>query len=259
MEARPYRLDVRADILARQAEGGYADEARPVAGVQRRDHVRGKDPAGVAQTARAIREASDIGTADVSRSKSTRAGQGTSSSRESTVSVQKSPRDDSRGAPRPVHETQHETAQLMMPQHANVLGHVFGGVVLSMMDTTAAVSAIRHARLACVTVSVDRVDFREPIHVGDLVIMKSSVNYVGRTSMEIGVRVETENLLTGLRRHTNSCYLTFVAVDRNGRPVPVPPLKPETPEEIRRYEAARERRASRLQERMSEKARLNKP
>ena len=154
--------------------------------------------------------------------------------------------------PRPVRETQHETAQLMMPQHANVLGHVFGGVVLSMMDTTAAVSAIRHARLACVTVSVDRVDFREPIHVGDLVIMKSSVNFVGRTSMEIGVRVETENLLTGFRRHTNSCYLTFVAVDRNGRPVPVPRLKPETPEELRRYEAAKQRRERRLQERTEE-------
>jgi len=161
-----------------------------------------------------------------------------------------------RGPARPISETQHETAQLMMPQHANVLGHVFGGVVLSMMDTTAAVSAIRHARLACVTVSVDRVDFREPIHVGDLVIMKSSVNYVGRTSMEIGVRVETENLLTGLRRHTNSCYLTFVAVDRNGKPVPVPPLKPETPDEVRRHEAARVRRASRLKERMSEQADL---
>jgi acyl-CoA hydrolase len=153
---------------------------------------------------------------------------------------------------RPVRDTQHDTAQLMMPQHANVLGHVFGGVVLSMMDTTAAVSAIRHARLACVTVSVDRVDFREPIHVGDLVLMKSSVNYVGRTSMEIGVRVETENLLTGVKRHTNSCYLTFVAVDRNGRPVPVPPLKPETPDEIRRYEAAKQRRERRLQERTSE-------
>jgi acyl-CoA hydrolase len=153
---------------------------------------------------------------------------------------------------RTVHETQHDTAQLMMPQHANVLGHVFGGVVLAMMDTTAAVSAIRHARLACVTVSVDRVDFREPIHVGDLVIMKSSVNFVGRTSMEVGVRVETENLLTGVRRHTNSCYLTFVAVDRNGRPVPVPPLRPETPDEIRRYEAARQRRERRLQERLSE-------
>ena len=153
---------------------------------------------------------------------------------------------------RTVSETQHETAQLMMPQHANVLGHVFGGVVLSMMDTTAAVSAIRHARKGCVTVSVDRVDFREPIHVGDLVIMRSSVNYVGRTSMEIGVRVETENLVTGIRRHTNSCYLTFVAVDRDGRPVPVPKLKPETHDEKRRYEAAKERRARRLQERESE-------
>lgn len=153
---------------------------------------------------------------------------------------------------RPVSETQHETAQLMMPQHANVLGHVFGGVVLSMMDTTAAVSAIRHARMACVTVSVDRVDFREPIHVGDLVVMKSSVNFVGRTSMEIGVRVETENLLTGVRRHTNSCYLTFVAVDRNGKPVPVPPLRPETPDEKRRHEAAKLRRERRLAERISE-------
>ncbi|HJQ54276.1 MAG TPA: acyl-CoA thioesterase [Gemmatimonadaceae bacterium] len=153
---------------------------------------------------------------------------------------------------RTVGETQHETAQLMMPQHANVLGHVFGGVVLAMMDTTAAVSAIRHARLACVTVSVDRVDFREPIHVGDLVIMKSSVNFVGRTSMEVGVRVETENLLTGVRRHTNSCYLTFVAVDRNGRPVPVPRLKPETAEEVRRYRAAKDRREIRLKERINE-------
>src|SRR5476649_777399 len=125
---------------------------------------------------------------------------------------------------RKVSESAHETSALMMPLDENARGHVFGGVVLAMMDKAAAVCAIRHARTSCVTVSVDRVDFREPIHVGDLVIMKSSVNYVGRTSMEIGVRVETENLLTGLRRHTNSCYLTFVAVDRNGRPVPVPPL-----------------------------------
>ena len=159
-------------------------------------------------------------------------------------------------ATRAVRESQHETSELMMPQHANVLGHVFGGVILSMMDTTAAVASFRHARNACVTVSIDRVDFREPIHVGDLLIMKASVNFTGRTSMEIGVRVEAEDMITGRRRHTNSCYLTFVAVDRNGRPVPVPPLKPETPDEIRRYEAARERRASRLQERISEEAAL---
>ena len=153
---------------------------------------------------------------------------------------------------RRISDTQHETSQMMMPQHSNNLGHVFGGVILSMMDTAAAVSAIRHSRQTCVTVSVDRVDFREPIHVGDLVIMKSSVNFVGKSSMEVGVRVETENLLTGVRRHTNSCYLTFVAVDRNGRPVAVPALLPETEDEKRRYEAAKGRRARRLEERNAE-------
>ena len=151
-----------------------------------------------------------------------------------------------------VAETAHETSQIMMPQHANALGHVFGGVIMSMMDTTAAVSAMRHARMTCVTASVDRVDFREPVHVGDLVIMRSSVNFVGKTSMEVGVRVETENLLDGVRRHTNSCYLTFVAIDRNGRPVPVPPLTPRTSEEIRRHNAAKERRRRRLEERNAE-------
>ena len=142
----------------------------------------------------------------------------------------------------------------MMPQHSNNLGHVFGGVILAMMDTAAAVSAIRHARTNCVTVSVDRVDFREPIHLGDLVIMMCSVNFVGRTSMEVGVRVEAENLQTGVRRHTNSCYLTFVATDRNGRPLEVPRLVPETEEEMRRYEAAKARRQRRLEERTAEEA-----
>jgi len=155
-------------------------------------------------------------------------------------------------SPGTVAATRHEASQLMMPQHANALGHVFGGVILSMMDTTAAVSAMRHARMTCVTASVDRVDFREPVHVGDLVTMHSSVNYVGRTSMEVGVRVETENLLDGNRRHTNSCYLTFVAIDRNGRPVEIPPLTPETPEELRRHSAAKERRRRRLEERDAE-------
>jgi len=150
-------------------------------------------------------------------------------------------------------DSQHETSQLMMPEHANNLGHVFGGVILSMMDTAAAVAAFRHSRNNCVTASIDRVDFREPIHVGDLVVMKASVNYVGRTSMEVGVRVEAEELTTGRRRHTNSCYLTFVAVDRNGRPIEVPPMRAETPDEVRRYEAAKERRRRRLEERQSEK------
>lgn len=140
----------------------------------------------------------------------------------------------------------------MMPQDANLLGHVFGGAILAMMDKTAAVAAIRHARSACVTVSVDRVDFRQPIQVGDLVVMKASVNYVGRTSMEVGVRVEAEHLIQGVRRHTNSCYVTFVAVDREGKPVEIPRLIPETDAEQRRYAAAQERRRRRLEERQSE-------
>jgi acyl-CoA hydrolase len=158
-------------------------------------------------------------------------------------------------APRPgrlVRESQYETGQIMMPQDANNLGHVFGGAVLAMMDKCAAVAAIRHARAICVTASVDRVDFREPIHLGQLVIMKASVNFVGRTSMEVGVRVETEDMISGIRRHTNSCYLTFVAVDRAGRPVEVPPVIPETPAEVRRYHAAQERRRRRLEERKAE-------
>ena len=153
---------------------------------------------------------------------------------------------------RTVKESQHETSEIMMPQDANILGPVFGGAVLAMMDKAAAVAAIRHARRSCVTVSIDRVDFREPIHVGDLVIMKASVNYAGRTSMEVGVRVETEDMINGIRRHTNSAYLTFVAIDRNGRPIDVPEVVPETAEERRRYAAAQARRRRRLEERNAE-------
>lgn len=154
---------------------------------------------------------------------------------------------------KPVRESQHETSELMMPHHANNLGHVFGGVMLAMMDKTAAIAAFRHCRLHVVTASIDRVDFREPIHLGDLVVMKASVNYVGRTSMEVGVRVEAEELLSGRRRHTNSCYLTFVAVDGNGRPIEVPPVIPETPDERRRFQAAEQRRKRRLEERQAER------
>jgi acyl-CoA hydrolase len=156
---------------------------------------------------------------------------------------------------KPVNESQHETSELMMPHHANNLGHVFGGVMLSMMDKTAAVAAFRHCRMSVVTASIDRVDFREPILVGDLVVMKASVNYVGRTSMEVGVRVEAEELLSGRRRHTNSCYLTFVAVDRNGKPVEIPGVVAETPDQVRRYQAAEQRRSVRLAEREAERKR----
>lgn len=155
---------------------------------------------------------------------------------------------------KPVKDSQHETSELMMPGDANNMGHVFGGVIMSMMDKCAAISAFRHCRAPVVTASIDRVDFREPIHLGDLVVMKSSVNFAGRTSMEVGVRVEAEELMTGRRRHTNSCYLTFVAVDRNGRPVEVPELLPETADEKRRFQAATERRARRVEERQREEA-----
>ncbi|HEY6220400.1 MAG TPA: acyl-CoA thioesterase [Gemmatimonadaceae bacterium] len=151
-----------------------------------------------------------------------------------------------------VKESQHETSELMMPGDANNLGHVFGGVIMAMMDKCAAISAFRHCRNAVVTASIDRIDFREPIHLGDLVVMQSSVNFTGRTSMEIGVRVEAEELLTGRRRHTNSAYLTFVAVDANGKPIEVPEVRPETPVEKRRFQAAKERRARRLEERERE-------
>jgi acyl-CoA hydrolase len=154
---------------------------------------------------------------------------------------------------RAVRESRHVSSALMMPQDENALGHVFGGAILGMMDKTAAVCAIRHARSTCVTVSVDRVDFREPILVGELVHMKASVNFVGRSSMEVGIRVEAENMLTGVRRHTNSCYVTFVAIDREGRPAEVPALLCETPEEQRRFDAGRERRRRRLEDRDAER------
>ena len=140
----------------------------------------------------------------------------------------------------------------MLPPDANNLGNVFGGVIMALVDKTAAVAAIRHARSTCVTASIDRVDFREPVHLGDLVVLKASVNYVGRSSMEVGVRVEAEDLITGVRRYTNSCYLTFVAVDAVGRPQQVPALVPETDAEKRRYAAAQERRRRRLEERDAE-------
>lgn len=139
-------------------------------------------------------------------------------------------------------------SELMMPNMANNMGNVFGGVILSLVDRAAAVAATRHARKPCVTVSVDRVDFHEPIFLGELVTALASVNFTGRTSLEVGVRIEAENLLTGRRRHTNSCYVTYVAVDEKGRPTPVAPVLPESEDEKRRFAAALARRQRRLEE-----------
>jgi acyl-CoA hydrolase len=137
-------------------------------------------------------------------------------------------------------------SELMMPHQVNNHGHVFGGVILSMVDRVAGVASMRHSGRPCVTVSFDRVDFKEPIFTGELVTCKARVNFVGRTSMEIGVRVEAENLFTRNSRHTNSCYLTFVAIDANHRPVPVPPLELETEEDKRRFKEGRKRREARI-------------
>jgi acyl-CoA hydrolase len=151
--------------------------------------------------------------------------------------------------PRPVSASQTTMTELMMPHMANSLGNVFGGVILSLVDRVAAVAAIRHAGGPCVTVSVDQVDFREPIHLGELVIARASVNFVGRTSLEIGVRIEAEHVASGRRRHTNSCYVTFVAIDAQERPRPVAPVVPDTAEERRRYADAEARRELRRRHR----------
>jgi acyl-CoA hydrolase len=132
--------------------------------------------------------------------------------------------------------------ELMMPHQVNNLGHVFGGQLLSMVDRAAAVAAMRHSRRPCVTVSIDRVDFREPIYTGELVTCTARVNFVGRTSMEVGVRVEAENLLSGTKRHTNTCFLTFVAIDDAHRPSPVLALDLSDPEDERREHEGRRRR-----------------
>ncbi len=143
-------------------------------------------------------------------------------------------------------------SQLMKPQDANLSGNVHGGVIMSLIDGAAGVVASRHTRTNTVTASIDRLDFHRPTYVGELVTLKASLNLVGRTSMEIGVRVESENLRTGERRHNASAYLTYVALGEGGRPVEVPPLKLETEEEVRRNREAKTRREIRLREKKYE-------
>lgn len=144
--------------------------------------------------------------------------------------------------PRNPRDSEALVSELMMPHQVNNHGNVFGGVILSMVDRAAGVSAMRHSGKPCVTVSIDRVDFKEPIFTGELVTCMARVNYVGRTSMEIGVKVEAENLLSGTKRHTNTCFLTFVAIDSDHRPVPVPPLKLETEADQKRFREGQRRR-----------------
>jgi uncharacterized protein (TIGR00369 family) len=144
-------------------------------------------------------------------------------------------------------------AQQMTPQDANLAGNVHGGVIMKLIDTAAGIVALRHAEANVVTAAIDRLDFLYPAFYGDLVTTRASLNFVGRTSMEVGVRVETENLLTRQKHHAASAYLTMVAIDGNGRPTPLPPLILETEEEERRNLEAKDRRELRLNEKKKEK------
>ncbi len=134
----------------------------------------------------------------------------------------------------------------MLPVDANPMGNVHGGTILKLVDLAAAVSALRHARATVVTASIDRMDFYHPVYVGNLVSLKASVNYTGKTSMEVGVRIEAEDLKSGTITHTGSSYLTYVAIDEDGKPVEIPDVVPETPEEKRRWREGKDRRAERM-------------
>jgi acyl-CoA hydrolase len=147
--------------------------------------------------------------------------------------------------PKAVRESLTEVADLMFPPDANMHGTVFGGKVLQMVDKAASVCAMRHAGKPCVTVAMERVEFLVPIRVGTFLIAQARVNYVGRTSLEIGVEVYAEDMPGGTRQHTNSCLVTMVAVDHRAQPTAVPPLMIETPDEQARWSAAEARRKAR--------------
>lgn len=154
--------------------------------------------------------------------------------------------------PRPVSASQCEMIQLVLPHDANVLGNALGGVVMHHMDICAAICAQRHAGRVCVTASVDRIDFESPVHVGEVMQLYASVNFAGRTSLEVGVLCMAEDARSGKRRHTASAYFTFVALGDDGKPCPVPAVVPVTPAELRRFDAAKRRREHRLAERRRE-------
>jgi len=150
---------------------------------------------------------------------------------------------------KPVSESRALLAHLMGPADANASGNIHGGTIMKLTDEAAALAAIKHARTRVVTVGIDRMAFLVPIYVGALVTFKACVNAAWRSSMEVGVRVEAENVLTGARQHTTTAYLTFVALDADGNPTAVPPAIAALPDEIRRMREAQLRRSNRLRER----------
>lgn len=146
-----------------------------------------------------------------------------------------------------VAESELVMSRQMMPEDANPWGYVHGGTIMKMVDEAAGSAAIRHTRMRVSTAAIDYMSFLHPVYVGDLITLKASVNDVGRTSMEVGVRVEAENMITGERTQTSSCYLVMVALDEHNRPAEVPDLIAETPDQKRRMAAARLRRERRRQ------------
>lgn len=144
--------------------------------------------------------------------------------------------------------------QVMGPAQANVLGNVHGGLIMKLCDEAGGMAAIKHARRPVVTVAVDSMSFHSPVHIGNLVTVKAEVTWVGRTSMETRTVVTAEDVITGEVTHTNTAYFVYVALDENGRPVPVPPLMCETEEDKARFERGAQRQAYRLQQRRQEKA-----
>ncbi len=150
---------------------------------------------------------------------------------------------------KPVSASRITISQLMQPQHANSAGSVHGGWIMKLVDEAGALACMRFANRRVVTVAVDQMMFRQPIHVGNLVTLTAEVSYAGRTSMEAEVRVVAENPITGEQTHTNTAYLVYVALDEEGKPARVPRLIPETEADRRRMEQAKARQAFRLQQR----------
>jgi len=150
---------------------------------------------------------------------------------------------------KPVSASRVTLSLLMPPAEANMLGNVHGGYIMRLMDEAGASAAMRHSQRPVVTVAVDQVLFKEPIHVGDLVTLDAELTYVGRTSIETQIEVSAQNLLTGETTHTNTAYFVYVALDERGKPAPVAPLLVESDAERKRWEAARERQAYRLAQR----------
>jgi uncharacterized protein (TIGR00369 family) len=151
--------------------------------------------------------------------------------------------------PKPISASRITLSQLMHPEHANLLGNVHGGWIMKLVDEAGALTCMRHAQRKVVTVTIDSMDFRQPIRIGDLVILHAEVSYTGRTSMEAAVEVHAENPITGEQTHTNTAYLVYVALDDSGRPTPVPRLEPETDEDRQKMEQAQLRQQRRLQQR----------